>query len=239
MSTFRPKVSIIIPFYNEVENIDFVLDEVFSTNPEAEIIAVDDGSRDGTGEKLLQNKGENLRAICLPKNLGQSAALYIGLMNAKGDFCAMMDGDGQNDPADIPALVAQTDKADVICGYRKKRQDTFGRRIASRLANGIRRSLLNDHIRDTGCTLKVIRRKHVKYLVPFHSMHRFIPALLGGAGLTIAEFPVNHRPRKAGTSKYTIGGRALRGLYDLIGVRWLRKRQIRWPIEIEFYSKSF
>ena len=236
MSQSDPIISIIIPFYNEVENVDFVLDEVRRTNPAAEIIAVDDGSSDGTAHKLMQH--QDVQAICLPRNLGQSAALYIGLAHAAGELCVMMDGDGQNDPADIPFLIAQKDQADVICGYRKKRQDSFYRRMASRIANVIRGALLHDHIRDTGCTLKVIRREHVKYLVPFQSMHRFIPALLCGAGLSIAEYPVNHRARKAGESKYTIGGRAIRGLYDLIGVCWLRRRQIHWPIDMKLQKKS-
>jgi dolichol-phosphate mannosyltransferase len=141
----------------------------------------------------------------------------------------MMDGDGQNDPADIPALVAALPQADFVCGYRRKRNDSWQKRVASRIANYIRMSVLHDGCRDTGCTLKAIRREHVRFLVPFNALHRFIPALLCSAGLTMIEVPANHRPRRFGVSKYTVAGRAWRGLRDLFGVRWLISRRILWP----------
>lgn len=221
------KISIIIPFYNEEENVPSVIEEVKRAQPHAEIIAVDDGSADSTPQKLAAQSG--IRIITLSKNLGQSAALYLGLNAATGDICVMMDGDGQNDPADIPALLQQMQNADVVCGYRKKRQDSWSKKIASRIANKIRSAVLGDGIRDTGCTLKAIRKEHVKHLIPFNGLHRFLPALLRAANLKIIEIPVNHRPRKFGKSKYTIGGRALRGIYDLIGVQWFLKRRVHWP----------
>ena len=221
------KISIVIPFYNEEENVGPVIREVLATNPDAEVIAVDDGSRDATAERLAAIPG--IRVIRLPANLGQSAALYRGLEAATGDVCVMMDGDGQNDPADIPKLTALLDRADVVCGYRAHRRDTWNRRIASRIANRIRNAVLHDGIRDTGCTLKAVKKEHVRHLVPFNAMHRFMAALFKSAGLTIVEVPVNHRPRQAGISKYTVAGRALRGFYDLIGVRWLVSRRIHWP----------
>jgi lipid-A-disaccharide synthase-like uncharacterized protein len=138
----------------------------------------------------------------------------------------MLDGDGQNDPADIPVLVAALAQADVACGWRRNRRDNWSRRVSSQIANHLRRAVLNDGIRDTGCSLKAMRREHVRYLIPFNGLHRYIPALLKNAGLTLVEVPVNHRPRTRGVSKYTIGGRALRGLRDLAGVRWLLARQI-------------
>lgn len=220
------KVSIIVPFYNEKESVVAVLDEIKQAQPEAEIIAVDDGSTDGTVEILEKQSG--IRIARHQKNLGQSAALYTGLTSATGDVCVMMDGDGQNDPADIGKLIEHLDKADVVCGYRAKRMDSWTKKAASRIANKIRSSILRDGIRDTGCTLKAMKHDHVRYLVPFNGLHRFIPALLRSAGLSIMEVPVNHRPRKAGVSKYTIGGRAVRGIFDLIGVYWLLKRRIRW-----------
>ncbi|MFZ5807404.1 MAG: glycosyltransferase family 2 protein [Verrucomicrobiota bacterium] len=220
------KFSIIVPFYNEEGNVVAVLDEIKNAQPDAEIIAVNDGSTDGTSEILQKQSGTRL--INHPRNLGQSAALYSGLMASSGDICVMMDGDGQNDPADIGKLVEALAHADVACGYRAKRQDSWSKKIASRIANNIRSAILRDGIRDTGCTLKAMRREHVQYLVPFNGLHRFIPALLRAAGLSIIEVPVNHRPRRAGISKYTIGGRALRGIFDLIGVYWLLKRRIRW-----------
>jgi dolichol-phosphate mannosyltransferase len=143
----------------------------------------------------------------------------------------MMDGDGQNDPAEIPKLIEAMSSADVVFGVRSNRQDTKARLIASRIANAIRRFALGDTATDTGCSLKVIRREHVALLVPFNGLHRYLPAFLQGAGLSSVEISVNHRSRKAGISKYTIQGRALRGIYDLIGVRWLLNRRIIWPID--------
>ncbi|MEM6821705.1 MAG: glycosyltransferase family 2 protein [Verrucomicrobiota bacterium] len=220
------RISVIIPFYNEEENVHAVLSEVQLCLPDAEIIAVDDGSSDRTAEEI--KRCEPVKCLSNETNLGQSAALYRGLLAATGDYCAMMDGDGQNDPKDIPKLVEIASEYDVVCGYRLDRQDTLPRKIASKLANSVRRFLLQDGIRDTGCSLKLIKREHVRFLVPFNGLHRFLPALLGNAGLKITEIPVNHRPRLQGNSKYTIGGRALRGVYDLLGVSWLMRRQVMW-----------
>lgn len=221
------KISIVIPFYNEEENVQAVLREVQKSIPDAEIIAVDDGSQDQTAAKIQSCTG--VRLISLPRNLGQSAALYAGLTRAQNEICVMMDGDGQNDPADIPKLLSCLDRADVVCGYRERRQDSWPRRAASRIANQLRRAILHDGIRDTGCTLKAMRTADVRHLTPFNGLHRFIPALLRHAGLRVVEIPVHHRPRKFGSSKYTMARRAWRGLYDLIGVRWLLTRQIPWP----------
>lgn len=222
-----PRLSIVIPFFNEEGNVTELVKEVRQACPEAEIVVVDDGSTDGTRKKILADPG--LNAVFFVRNLGQSAALYAGLHQARGDICVMLDGDGQNDPADIPALVAGLREADVVCGYRRHRNDTWQRRAASQLANTVRRSFLQDGIRDTGCSLKAMQRAHVRFLVPFNGMHRYIPALLKNAGLSIVEVPVNHRPRLHGTSKYTIGGRAWHGLRDLVGVAWLLRRHIRFP----------
>lgn len=219
--------SIIIPFYNEAENVTAVLTEVSHVCPDAEIIAVDDGSTDRTRALIAAFPGATL--VALPRNLGQSAALYAGLLRARGDICVMLDGDGQNDPADIPALVAALAHADVACGYRRQRRDHWRRRVASRVANRIRRAVLQDGIRDTGCSLKAMRRAHLGALIPFNGMHRFLPALWRRAGLSLIEVPVNHRPRLRGVSKYTIGGRAIRGLRDLLGMRWLLSRQVVLP----------
>ena len=221
------KVSIIIPFYNEEENVDAVLEEARRTNPEAEIIAVNDGSHDRTEAIIRQHP--DVRLISLARRLGQSAALYTGLKAAKGEICVMMDGDGQSDPADIPSLVSAIDRADLVCGYRRIRQDTWSRRIASRVANFIRRMVLHDGVRDTGCTLKAMKRTDLRLLVPFNGLHRFIPVFFNHAGLRIVEVPVNHRPRKGGKTKYSNLERALRGFFDLMGVRWLLARRITWP----------
>jgi dolichol-phosphate mannosyltransferase len=222
-----PRISVVVPFYNEEENVDELLQEILQSQPEAEIIAVDDGSTDGTLEKIKSHARVTL--VQAKKNLGQSAALFQGLHAAGGEICVMLDGDGQNDPADISRLVEALDRYDFVCGVRRKRQDSWGRRVGSKLANSIRRGVLGDRATDTGCTLKAMRREHVKHLIPFNGMHRYIPALLGGADLTMGEVLVNHRPRRFGVSKYTLGGRALRGIWDLVGVRWYLSRQIHWP----------
>lgn len=224
-----PGTSIIIPFYNEEESVRFVLDEVQACQPDAEIIAVDDGSRDRTWEIICSLPA--VYGLRLTENRGQSAAMYAGLRAATGGCVVLMDGDGQNDPADIKNLIQrlQQDGVDVVCGQRVNRRDTRSRRVASKAANAIRRSILNDGISDTGCSLKAFRREHVDLLVPFNGLHRYLPTLFKQAGLTIAEMPVNHRARLQGTSKYTNWERALRGIYDLFGVRWLLKRKIVYP----------
>lgn len=225
----KHRLTVVIPFYNEAELVSDVLLEVRGTLPDAEIIAVDDGSSDRTGQIIAGLK--DVRLISLQKNCGQSAAMYAGLRAAKGELIVMMDGDGQNDPAEIPKLIEAMTSADVVFGVRSNRQDTKVRLIASKVANAIRRFALGDTATDTGCSLKVIRREHVALLVPFNGLHRYLPAFLQGAGLSSVEISVNHRSRKAGVSKYTIQGRALRGIYDLIGVRWLLNRRIIWPID--------
>lgn len=203
-----------------------VLDEIRSVHPTSEIIAVNDGSTDSTPSLLGGISG--VKIVSFPANRGQSAALYAGLRAATGDVVAMMDGDGQNDPNDIGRLVAALENYDVAYGVRAKRRDSPNRIVASRLANAIRRIALGDSASDTGCSLKVIRRDHVKFLVPFNGMHRYLPAFFANAGLRAVEIEVNHRPRMTGASKYTLGGRALRGIWDLFGVRWLLARRVDW-----------
>jgi dolichol-phosphate mannosyltransferase len=229
--TAATTVSIIIPFYNEEQNADLVLQETRAANPEAEIIAVNDGSKDQT-EQIIRGH-RDVRLISFPSNLGQSAALYAGLKAAHGELCVLMDGDGQSHPGDIPNLVALAAENDVVCGYRVDRKDPWRVRAASRVANFIRQRVTGDGIRDAGCTLKVIRRAHIRYLVPFNQMQCYMVAMLRRARLQIIEAPVRHRARKFGRSNYTIGGRALHGLGDLIGIHWLLARQIAWPRDFD------
>lgn len=223
-------LALVIPFYNEEENVSAVIAEARQAVPGAEIIAVDDGSRDRTPALLDAEK--NIRVIHFPKNLGQGPALFAGLLAVSRPYAAMMDGDGQNDPADLPALLdlVRGGKSDFACGIRTPRRDSWQKRVASKIANAIRRSVLLDGAHDTGCSLKVMRREDVRFLVPFRGMHRYLPALLGAAGLKLGEKPVRHRPRRAGVSKYTIAGRAWVGLQDLVGVAWLLRRRVPWPV---------
>jgi len=221
--------SVVVPFYNESENVADVLKEVRSVLPDAEIIAVDDGSNDDTWEQILKRDG--IRGLRFVKNQGQSAAIYHGLRAATKPIVGLMDGDGQNDPANFKLLLVEFKKgnADVVCGFRENRKDTRSRRYASKIANSIRRAFLDDGVRDTGCSQKVFRKEAVELLVPFRGMHRYLPAIFKHAGLKLAEAPVRHRPRHAGVSKYSNWTRAMHGIYDLIGVGWLLNRKIVPP----------
>lgn len=221
--------SVVVPFFNEAENVSAVLSELRATLPAAEIIAVDDGSTDDTWRCILAEPG--VRGLRFPNNQGQSAAIYHGLRAATRPVVGMMDGDGQNDPVNFRLLLAKLaeNRADVICGFRANRRDTWNRRAAGRIANAIRRAFLDDGVRDTGCSQKVFRREAVELLVPFRGLHRYLPALFKQAGLRLAEVPVNHRPRRSGVSKYNNLTRALHGIYDLIGVSWLLRRKIVPP----------
>ncbi len=225
-TSHRPLVSIIVPFYNEESNVDDVLAEIRSVQPDAEIIAIDDGSRDGTWERIRTRPA--VIGLSHPINQGQSAAILSGLRHAQGEFCVLMDGDGQNDPADIARLLAawREGTADVICGFRANRRDTWSRRAASRFANRVRRLFLHDGVRDTGCSLKLFHRTAIDLLPPFNGLHRYLPAFFRQAGLSLQEVPVNHRPRSAGVSKYTNWQRGLVGLHDLVGVSWLLRRHL-------------
>lgn len=223
----RPeRLSVVVPFFNEADNVVPVLEELRRILPEAEIIAVDDGSSDGTWERI--RSVSSVRGFALDQHWGQSAAIYYGLRAATGDLCGIMDGDGQNDPANFPVLLEEwaRGEADVICGFRERRADAWNRRLASRIANGIRRWFLDDGVRDTGCSQKIFPRHAVELLVPFRGLHRYLPAIFKQAGLRIAEVPVRHRVRRAGASKYTNWSRALVGIHDLIGVGWLLKRKL-------------
>jgi len=173
----------------------------------------------------------NVRVIRFQKNAGQSAAIYAGLKAARGATLVLIDGDLQNDPADIPRLLDEIARgADLVCGYRAQRRDTRVKRLTSRIANAVRSRYTKDGVRDTGCTLKAMRRECVGALVPFKGMHRFIPALVKGAGYRLVELPVNHRPRRFGQTKYGLGNRAVRATIDMFGVRWLLSRRLNYKV---------
>jgi dolichol-phosphate mannosyltransferase len=230
-TTSSPAVSIIVPVFNEEESISILQTELSAAlkDFDYEIIFVDDGSVDGTAERI--EAAPNVRVIRFEKNAGQSAAIYSGLKAARGAISVLIDGDLQNDPADIPRLLAEIARgADLVCGYRAQRRDTRVKRLTSWIANAVRSRFTKDGVRDTGCTLKAMRRECVGALVPFKGMHRFIPALVKGAGYQLVEVPVNHRPRRFGQSKYGLGNRALRATVDMFGVRWLLSRRLTHKI---------
>ena len=224
-------LSLLLPVFNEEDCIAAVVREAADVlrrlGRPFEIIAVDDGSTDGTSARLQALRADlpELRLLRLAANSGQSAALGAGFRAARGGIFVTLDADGQNDPADIPALVARLDSCDLCCGYRASRQDTWSKRLGSRLANAVRNRALRERIRDTGCTLKAFRSEWADALpMQFRGMHRFLPALMAMAGARIAELPVNHRPRAAGRSKYTNWGRLKETLWDLQAVRWMQQR---------------
>jgi dolichol-phosphate mannosyltransferase len=226
-----PEISVVVPLFNEEESISILQTELRTalSGLDYEILFVDDGSVDRTSERI--EAAPNIRLIRFEKNAGQSAAIYAGLAATRGATVVIIDGDLQNDPADIPRLLAEiTNGADLVCGYRIKRQDTMMKRLTSRIANTVRSRYTKDGVRDTGCTLKAMRRECVSALFPFKGMHRFIPALVKAAGYRLVEIPVNHRPRRFGQSKYGLGNRALRATIDMFGVRWLLSRRLNYKI---------
>jgi glycosyltransferase involved in cell wall biosynthesis len=234
----RPlRYSVVIPAYNEEENLEPLLAEllpVMASLPGAhEVIVVDDGSTDGTAERLsaLRERHPSLRVLTLARNRGQSAAFAAGFQAARGDVIITLDADLQNDPADIPRVLAQLDRYAVVCGVRRRRRDNAVRRVSSRVANAVRRAVIGDGITDTGCSLKAFPAASARRLVPFDGMHRFLPALLQWQGCTVTEVVVAHRPRRAGASKYNVRNRALRTLLDLLAVRWLKSRWLRYEVK--------
>jgi dolichol-phosphate mannosyltransferase len=231
MTLSSPEISVVVPLFNEEESIGVLQKELSEALKERdyEIIFVDDGSVDRTAERI--ETAPNIRLIRFEKNSGQSAAIYAGLTAARGGSLVIIDGDLQNDPADIPKLLAEIARgADLVCGFRVKRRDTLVKRATSRIANTVRSRYTKDGVRDTGCTLKAMRRECVSTLLPFKGMHRFIPALVKSAGYRLVEVPVNHRLRRFGQSKYGLGNRALRATIDMFGVRWLLSRRLNYKI---------
>lgn len=233
------RVSVVIPAYNEAGNIGPLVEETIAAVPAAtlqEVIVVDDASDDGTEAeiKALLRRHKALRYLRHGRRAGQSAALRSGVIAATAPVIATMDGDGQNDPADIMRLVARLGRDGkepaLVGGLREGRKAKGSRKAASRFANWIRDKVLADGCPDTGCGLKVYRREDYLTLPYFTSMHRYLPALFLTYGHEIAYEPVNDRPRLKGASKYTNLGRALIGLYDLVGVSWLRKRTALPPV---------
>jgi len=230
-TTNSAAVSVVVPLFNEEESIQILQQELRAAlkHLDYEVIFVDDGSLDRTVERI--EVGANARVVRFKKNTGQSAAIYAGLTAARGATVVLIDGDLQNDPADIPNLLDEIARgADLVCGYRAQRRDTLVKRLTSRIANAVRSRFTKDGVRDTGCTLKAMRRECVSALVPFKGMHRFIPALVKGAGYRLVEIPVNHRSRRFGKSKYGLGNRAVRATIDMFGVRWLLSRRLNYKI---------
>jgi dolichol-phosphate mannosyltransferase len=234
--TNQPLLSLVIPCYNEQENVNVLLSRVdgalAALGKPFEVILVDDGSTDGTPALLAEGmkKYPWLRILRMAKNGGQSAAFEAGFEAARGDLIATIDADLQNDPEEIPRLVPLLDeqKVDMITGWRKDRQDTKFRRWQSRQANRIRNWVTEETVNDSASSLKLYRAHAVKGMKLFRGAHRYFPTLVKMRGYTVFETPVKHSQRYAGTAKYGFGNRAFVGIYDLIGVRWMKKRYLRY-----------
>ncbi len=231
----KPMVSIIVPVMNEQDNVLVLAQEIErsmdGTPWKWECIWVDDGSTDRTAQRLMELAGASSyhRLIMHRKNYGQSAALATGFRHARGEIFATLDGDGQNDPVSLPGLLEKLieEDAHMVNGWRERRQDSFIKRMASRIGNGFRNFITGDNIRDVGCALRVFRRECVEGVPVFKGMHRFFPTLVRLAGYTrILEMPVNHRKRHRGRTKYGIHDRLWVGMLDTLAVCWMMRRMV-------------
>ena len=233
------ELSVVIPVYNEAENIPPLVERLVRALREVaggvELLFVDDGSTDRTLVllKQAQEKDARIRVAHFRHNLGQTAAMAAGFQLARGKAVVTIDGDLQNDPAEIPRLAAMLGEWDAVCGVRVRRQDGLWKRISSRIANGFRNWMTGDDIVDTGCTLKAYRRQCLERLQLYQGMHRFLPTLLKMRGFRITQVPVSHHPRLGGRTKYGTWGRLKKGLADVWAVRWMKKNWIDYRDALE------
>ena len=237
----QPDLSVVFPVYNEEENIPHLLREIAAALDghgwTYEIVAVDDGSSDRSLDVLRESRDRHpaLRVLALAKNSGQTAALDAAWRAARGRMVVSLDADLQNDPADIPRMVRKLEEtsSDMVIGVRVNRQDTWSRRMQSRIGNSVRNWITGDQITDTGCSLKLVKRDAIDRVRLFTGMHRFLPTLVRYAGFKLVEMPVNHRPRQFGVSKYVAMNRAFRGLADCFAVRWMGTRMLKYDAHEE------
>ncbi len=239
----RPPVelSLVVPVYDERDSLPLLVEEIARAlrgrGPAYEIVAVDDGSTDGSLEVLkeLRRDHPELHIVSFAANAGQTAAFAAGFRAARGRVIVTLDADLQNDPADVPALVAELDAsgAAAVVGYRASRQDSPWKRLQSRIANGVRNRLNRETIRDTGCSLKAFRADAVRAVPLFNGMHRFLPTLIKMHGGSVREVAVRHRPRRFGKTKYGMWNRVFRSLVDAFAVRWMQRRVLRYRVREE------
>ena len=231
-----PALSIVLPVFNEVESLGPLWQELYAVLPSlaesVEVIFVDDGSTDGSAEVLrrLAKEDPRIRLIRFEANAGLSASFYAGLRAARGRIVATMDSDLQSDPRDIPMLMKYLDDADAVVGWRQVRHDSWLKRMSSRIANGIRKAVSGDYVQDSACSLRVMRLPCVSAMPPYTGMHRFMPTLLKIAGFRVVQVRVNHRARKFGRSKFGVSDRAFSAFADLLVVRWMMHRRLRYRV---------
>ncbi len=228
----RVELSVVLPCFNEEDCVEALTEEIRAAvaplGRTFEILYVDDASTDGTGAVLarLAAADPRVRVVRHTVNAGESAATATGFAHARGDVVVTMDSDQQNDPADIPALLKLLDGADCVCGVRRRRRDTWLRRISSKVGNGFRNAVTGVRVSDAGCTYRAIRRDALREIPVFNGMHRFLPTILVHQGFRFVETEVNHRPRTTGRSKYGVHNRLWRGISDCFAMRWYRRRAV-------------
>lgn len=231
------EVSIVIPVFNEEENLLILIPKLLEVlnqfGSPHEVIFVDDGSTDGSRRILKEfaSKYPQIRMIGLKENRGLSTALYAGFKETRGKIIVTLDSDLQNDPIDIPKLLGYLGQYDMATGWRIKRQDSWLKKISSKIANSIRNRLSGEEIKDSACTLRAFKRECINEIPIFNGMHRFLSTLVKMRGYRVIEVPVSHHPRRFGHSKYNIRNRAWRAFIDLLGVRWIKNRNIQYEIE--------
>lgn len=231
-----PWLSVVVPACDEEASLRTLHAEIAAAlaglERPWELVWVDDGSTDGTLAVMreLAAADPRVRVVALEGNHGQTAALEAGFHRARGEVLATLDADLQNDPADLPRLLAALDRADVVNGVRQGRRDGWVRRVSSRIANGFRNWATGESVTDVGCSLRVMRADYVRRIKLFRGLHRFLPTLLRMEGARVIELPVSHRPRRHGRSKYGIGNRLFAGLHDVFAVRWMQSRVLRYRV---------
>jgi len=240
-STMNPpetiEISVVVPVFNEEENLPILIPKLAEVLNQIgrpyEMIFVDDGSSDGSRKilKEMLSQYPSLRMIGLKENRGLSTALMAGMKEAQGEWIVTLDSDLQNDPEDIPKLMAYLDRYDMATGWRQKRRDTGLKKISSKIANSVRNWLSGEKIKDSACTLRVFKRECLNDIFVFNGMHRFLSTLVKMQGYRIIEVPVSHHTRKFGKSKYNIRNRTWRAFVDLLVVRWMKRRRIDYEID--------
>jgi glycosyltransferase involved in cell wall biosynthesis len=230
-------LSIVVPVFNEAESLAVLwpeLREMLDAQAwRAEVIFVDDGSTDASAEVVrgLVAQDRRVRLLRLRENAGLTAALHAGLTRARGQIVVTMDGDLQNDPGDIPALIAHLGAWDAATGWRRQRPDPWLKRVSSRIANAVRNRVTGEDVRDSASTMRALRRSCAVAIPPYRGMHRFVPTLLRMAGFRVLEVPIHHRPRRFGVSHFGVRNRAWTAFQDLLAVRWMQSRILRYEIE--------
>jgi dolichol-phosphate mannosyltransferase len=227
------EITIVVPLFNEAANVAPLVSEltrVFAAEARPwELVLVDDGSVDNTWSEIrkAQAADPRVRGLRHTQNRGQSAAVWTGIAGSEAPFLCTLDGDLQNDPAELPRMLGMLGEVDFVCGHRVNRQDSWVRKVSSRLARAARKLALKADFADTGCALRAFKRNALDGVFPFNGLHRFLPILVAGGGFRCREVPVNHRPRVAGVSKYGVWNRLGRGVHDLLGVGWYQRRRLK------------